>query len=86
MCDLDPRFNIRRKQAQRSLMFLFGTVIAMIPFLIWAGPEQRANLEALTPILSIILICLTGIAGHYGYMVSKDDLKKMELKGKSEAI
>lgn len=79
MCDLDPRFNIRRKMAWISVYSVLTILVALGFFIAFGGEEQRQNIEAANGILITIIGSFTTLIAGYGVSVSIDDLKKMGL-------
>jgi uncharacterized membrane protein len=59
------RMKIRRRIALSSFLSVILLVVASIFFILTATPEMRLNLQAVSPLLVTLVVCLVGLVTHY---------------------
>ena len=84
MCDLDPKFKIRRNMAKSSMFGIGGVLVVMVIVIFLGTSEIRENMEVVTPVINMILGVLASLVAGYGVSVSYDDIDKRKYDDSSE--
>ena len=77
------QFRVRRRMAKTSFATLIFMVPALIALVFIAKPEQAPILNAVMPILVIIVPALVANVSHYMQLVSNSDQQKGESNASS---